>query len=348
VKVLALNAGSSSFKFAVVDTALKNDFLRGQANGLEEVLAQAGHVDAVGCRVVHGGPDFRDSAVVTDEVVGKIRKLQPLAPLHNARDVELIESVRAALPNVPVVAVFDTGFHRTLPAVASTYAVPRDLKIKRYGFHGISYRYVVNRMVAEADCPIGKMIVCHLGSGASVCAVKKGKSVETSMGMTPLEGLVMGTRCGDLDPGIVLYLQRELGMDLSQVDDLLNHSSGLLGLSGQSGDVRVLQQAASAGDKECEFALEMFAHRLAKYIGSYFVVLEGLDALVFTGGIGENSKEMRRRVCRKLGALGIGQPLVSNPDGDVVRISGGLEPSTWVVKTNEERQIAIETAQALA
>jgi acetate kinase len=330
--ILVLNPGSSTLKFALGDESGTIEHARmGEATA--EVLRRfAGRVEAVGCRVVHGGSRFVQPAIVDDAVLDGIRELSALAPLHNPLAVDVIEAVRRSLPRVPIVAVFDTAFHQTMPPVASTYAIPPDLGVRRYGFHGISYAYVASRVRVE------RLIACHLGNGASVCAMRDGRSVDTSMGFTPLEGLVMGTRAGDLDPGAILSLLRR-GED---VDDLLNHRSGLLGLSGTSADVRTLQ---SSTDPRAQLALDVFAYRVTKYIGAYAAVLGGVDALVFTAGIGEHSADVRARVCAPLAHLGLTLDDALNraaATGD--RSIGG---KVWVIPTNEELEIARATAAAL-
>jgi acetate kinase len=329
VNILVLNPGSSSLKRAFYEFPG------------ETIAAESGRVDAVGVRVVHGGSRFVAPVRVDDAVLDEIRTLSALAPLHNPLAVKVIEEARAAHPGVPIVAAFDTAFHQTMPPLASHYAVPDELAVRRYGFHGISYSYVSARL----DAP--RQIVCHLGNGASVCAVRDGKSVDTSMGFTPLEGLVMGTRAGDLDPGVILYLLCG-GKSEADLDDLLNHRSGLLAVSGSSADVRELQTAAAAGDARAEFALELFAYRVAKYVGAYAAVLEGLDALIFTAGIGEHSAAMRSRICRRLAFLGVtlDEPLNRAPRTDDRRISSG-RVGVWVIPTNEELQIARMTYEAV-
>ena len=390
MNVLSLNSGSSSLKFALhavespdsaqpiihglfdrlgsVDATLRISSATGpdlkQPVGsikLPEAVALSvehcrkfGQIHAVGCRVVHGGSSFRDPVITNDEVLKAIRELSPLAPLHNARDVETIEAAHRALPNVPTVAVFDTGFHRTLPPEASNYALPKEIvskyQIQRYGFHGISYRYVSTRLISQLGERANRLIVCHLGSGASICAIQEGRSVDTSMGMTPLEGLVMGTRSGDVDPGLILFLQREMGMSYSEVDRMLNHESGLAGLSGVSADVRALEQAAIEGNSSANLALEVFCYRVAKYVGAYAVALGGLDLLAFCGGIGENSILVRSRVCSRLNLLGIQIDETLNNTktaSEAFKIDASSPVSVWVVKTDEERQIANETFQTV-
>jgi len=330
VNVLALNPGSSSLK-------------RGLFRFPEGVAIEEGApVDAVGIRVVHGGSRFVTPARVDDAVIAAIGELVELAPLHNPAALKVIEETRRAMPGVPIVTVFDTAFHQTMPPVAWRYAVPADLGVRRYGFHGISYSYVSSRVDAK------RHIVCHLGNGASVCALRDGKSVDTSMGFTPMEGLVMGTRAGDVDPGVILYLLRQ-GKSEAQLDDLLNHNAGLLSVSGRSADVRELQQAARDGDAAADFALELFAYRAAKYVGAYAAVLGGVDALTFTAGIGEHSADVRARICSRLAFLGIVLDEEKNREErtDERRISRG-PVDVWVIPTNEELEIARMTFAELA
>jgi acetate kinase len=328
MKILVLNPGSSSMKSATYE-------MPG-----EKRVAEGGEVDAVGIRVVHGGSRFETPAIVDDAVLDGIRELSALAPLHNPIAVETIENVRRERNGVPIVAVFDTSFHRTLPTVASTYAIPQDLGIRRYGFHGISYSYVSKRLHAlnAGD----KLIVAHLGNGASVCAIRGGRSVDTSMGFTPMEGLVMGTRAGDLDPGAILYLLRNGRSDL---DDLLNHRSGLRGISGISGDVRELE---ASSDPNAKLALDVFAYRAAKYIASYCAALNGVDTIAFTAGIGEHSASMRQRICDHLTFLGVMLDDAANraPRTDERRISTG-RVGVWVIPTNEELEIARATYELI-
>ena len=330
MNILALNPGSSSLKRAFYE------FPKGV------VTPESRTIDAVGIRVVHGGSRFLKPVRVDDAVVEEIRKLSELAPLHNPIAVKVIEETRSKHPGVPIVASFDTSFHQTMPALASSYAVPDDLEVRRYGFHGISYSWVSSRVDAS------RHIVCHLGNGASVCAIADGKSVDTSMGFTPMEGLVMGTRAGDLDPGVILYLLRK-GRSEAELDELLNHNCGLLGVSGRSGDVRELEKSAGEGDTRAEFALELFAYRVAKYIGAYAAVLGGVDAVTFTAGIGEHSSSMRSRICRRLGFLGVAldEELNRASRTDERRISRG-PVDVWVIPTNEELEIARMTYRELS
>ncbi len=310
-------------------------------------------IDAVGCRVVHGGARLVKPTRVTASALGELRTLKDLAPLHIPADIAVLEQVQQSLPQIPVIAVFDTAFHQTLPPVAYTYALPAEVsakyELRRYGFHGISHAYVSERLIEllGRGAQGTKIITCHLGSGASVCAVRDGQSIDTSMGLTPLEGLVMGTRSGDVDPGLVLYLIRTAGMTASEVDSLLNHQSGLRGLSGLSADVRDLEQAERKEDKRAELALKLFAYRARRYIGAFAAVLEGLDGIAFTGGIGEHSASMRSRICQGLGFLGLrlDDELNEAANGRVaMRISEGSGAvQIWVIPTDEEREIAWST-----
>jgi len=338
MNILVLNPGSSSLKsgfYRLPETV--SAVLPGTVKDILHTLSGE-VIDAVGVRVVHGGSRFENPIVVDEAVLGEIRTLAELAPLHNPLAVGVIEDVHGALRGVPIVAVFDTAFHQTLPPVASTYAIPAELGIRRYGFHGISYSYVSKRLRAlDAG---SRVIVAHLGNGASVCALRDGRSVDTSMGFTPMEGLVMGTRAGDIDPGAILYLLRN-GMSEASLDDLLNHRCGLRGVSGTSGDVRELERAAADGDARAELALDVFAYRAAKYIAAYCVALDGIDAIAFTAGIGEHSVSMRKRICDRLAFLGVELDDAANEASrnDERRISSG-KIAVWVIPTNEELEMA--------
>ncbi|MEE2788237.1 MAG: acetate/propionate family kinase [Myxococcota bacterium] len=315
-------------------------------------------VNAVGHRVVHGGAVFDAPILIDDTMISKIEALSSLAPLHNPANVEGILAARACLPMVPHVAVFDTAFHATLPRRAQAYALPAGLVqkhgIRRYGFHGPSHQWVARRAAEWLEDHIDdlRIITCHLGNGASVCAVEYGRSVETSMGMTPLEGLVMGTRCGDIDPGIIVSLMRAEGLDADGVDSLLNRRSGLGGLSGVGHDLRDIEQRAADGDEACRLAIQVFAHRLRKYIGAYAAVMGGVDAIVFTGGIGENSALIRHRVAQRLDFLGAHldeernrEATVSDeaPVFDIARPNS--RNALLVIRTDEARAIAEATAK---
>jgi acetate kinase len=317
------------------------------------VLADLSELAAIGHRVVHGGERFRSPTVVDDAVAGAIRDMIPLAPLHNPANLDGIEVARRLFPKVPSVAVFDTAFHQTMPRTAYRYAIPeylyREHRVRRYGFHGTSHHYVAERAAALLGKPFHhcNLITLHLGNGASATAVRGGKSIDTSMGMTPLEGLVMGTRCGDIDPAIHFYLCKNLGLDNETLEDLLNRQSGLLGLCGVN-DMRQIQRLAEEGDDRAELAIGITAHRLKKYIGAYYAELGRVDAIVFTGGIGENDADLRCRACEDLDGLGIKLDDGANlaPERGERRISTPESPvQVLVIPTNEELAIA---QQALA
>jgi acetate kinase len=375
--VLVLNAGSSSLKYQLVvpETA------EVQAKGLVERNGEPGSpvadhaaamqamtkdlatdgvdldtvgIRAVGHRVVHGGPDFTDPTIIDDKVLEEIRDLIPLAPLHNPGAVLGIEAARAEF-DVPHVAIFDTAFFSTLPADAATYAIPRDLarqyRVKRYGFHGTSHQFV-SRAAAELvgrDLAELNQIVLHLGNGCSASAVRGGVAIETSMGLTPLQGLVMGTRSGDVDPGLHTFLHNELGMSVADIDTLLNKQSGLKGLAGVN-DFRELEQRRAAGEKSAQLAFEVYVHRLKHYVGAYLALLGWLDILSFTAGVGENAPTIRAAVADGLEGLGFQvdperngvrskDARVISPDGAPITIA--------VIPTNEELAIAQETAALL-
>ena len=324
--VFVLNAGSSSLKFQLVDpvsgAAQASGTIEriGEPDGVpnhEAAVRQAlqhirGLPDPVACghRVVHGGERFDAATLVTDEVERAIDALSALAPLHNPANLEGIRAARTVLPDVPQVAVFDTAFHRTMPAAASTYAVPRqvisDYSVRRYGFHGTSHQFVSRAAAELLGVPLesSKLIVLHLGNGASACAVDGGRSVDTSMGLTPLEGLVMGTRSGDLDAAVLFHLHRQAGLGFDELETMLNRESGLKGLTG-SGDMRDVRRAALAGDGQAQLALEVVAHRIRHYVGAYLAALGGLDAVVFTAGVGENDAALRASAMAGLAHLGI-------------------------------------------
>jgi acetate kinase len=316
-------------------------------------------IKAVGHRVAHGGSRFNASVPVDDGVIGSIRAFYPLAPLHNPYNLAGIEAMQKLLPGVPAVAAFDTSFHQTIPDNAYTYALPHDLcereQIRRYGFHGTNHKFVALSAAAFLKRPLGelKIISCHLGNGASVCAIDHGRSVDTSMGMTPLEGLVMGTRVGDIDAGALLSLMRTAGLGVEEVDSILNKDSGLKGISGKSNDMREILEAADAGDPHCKRAVSTFCYRVKKYIGAYMAVLGGLDALIFTGGIGENSADIRARICFGLERYGIVLFNDANAGarpqrGQVADVSEpGSRVRVLVIPADEEKMIARETLHAL-
>jgi len=313
-------------------------------------------VRAVGHRTVHGGEAFRSTVVIDDAVLAKLRELSPLAPLHNPPGIAGIEAARAVLPDVPHVAIFDTAFFATLPPEAYTYAIDKDVArangVRKYGFHGTSHSFVSKRVAEVLGRPYGELnqIVCHLGNGASISAIRGGVAVETSMGLTPLAGLVMGTRSGDVDPGLHAFLGRVLGLDLVGVDDLLNKRSGMLGLAGAT-DFRDINALIEGGDADARLAWDVYIHRLVGYIGSYLAVLGRVDALTFTAGVGENDARVRADVVQRLEPLGFRldaeanavrskEPrVISRPDSPV---------TVLVVPTNEELAMARETMAAIA
>ncbi|MCL2855027.1 MAG: acetate kinase [Defluviitaleaceae bacterium] len=314
------------------------------------VIADVKEIGAAGHRVVHGGENFADAALITDEVKAAIKECASLAPLHNPANLIGIE-VCEKLLGVPQVAVFDTAFHQTMPEHSFLYGLPYELydkyKVRRYGFHGTSHKYVSDRAAAILGKPIGelKLISCHLGNGASVCAIKYGKSVDTSMGLTPLEGLIMGTRTGDMDPAAVTYIMEKEGLSPTAMEDLMNKKSGVAGVSGLSSDFRDLEDGKANGHKGATLALQMYAYRVAKYIGAYTAAMNGVDAIIFTAGVGENGADTRKDVSEYLGYLGVaiddekngkrGKELdVSTPDAKV---------RVLVIPTNEELIIARET-----
>ncbi|HSR53752.1 MAG TPA: acetate kinase [Acidobacteriota bacterium] len=315
-----------------------------------KVIEGVEQIEAVGHRVVHGGEHFSDSMLIDDEVVEAIREAFDLAPLHNPANLKGVQAAQKLLPKVPHVAVFDTAFHQTLPPEAYLYAIPHRLyrryKIRRYGFHGTSHYYVSRRLyeLGEANRSDSKLITCHLGNGASLAAVHNGRSVDTSMGLTPLAGLVMGTRSGDIDPSIVFYLNEKEEMTLNEIHSLLNRYSGLLGLSGYAGDMRALMEEAEEGDVRCQQAIKVFCYRVKSYIGQYMAAMNGCDALIFTAGIGENSHQVRSRICSGLESLGIELDPVANREvkGEGLISRSESETAVWVIPTDEEMVIAID------
>jgi len=393
MKILVLNAGSSSLKFGVFDIAsesremFKGSFERFREGGCDfrfrcgktdqsgsvryadiggaiaaipGVLRQfdLGAPEAIGHRVAHGGSRFTGPAILDDATIGTIEELSPLAPLHNPGNLQAIRLCRALWPAVPQVAVFDTSFHLTNPPFATTYAVPetwRKAGLRRYGFHGTSHKYVALRAAEEVGQALSdlQIISMHLGNGASVCAVNRGRSMDSSMGITPLEGLVMGTRSGDLDPGAFGFLARQLGLTIPDIEAALYNDSGLKGLAGSS-DMRDIEDKAVAGDRQAQLAIEIYAYRARKYIGAYAAAMGGLDALVFTGGIGENSASMRRRICDGLAFMGLQLDFDRNDAPDLSDHAApqiqsyGSRVRVIVTETAEQLMIARETAHTLA
>jgi acetate kinase len=396
MKILVINAGSSSIKYRLFDmadeAALAGGIIEriGEASGLltykvyksgaedpgvrmerevedhrrgmdiiielltaadTGVIADASEIDAVGHRVVHGGETFKEPAIIDDNVLAAVRENVPLAPLHNPANLTGIEVARAVFRDTPQVAVFDTAFHQTLPRGAYVYALPEELysrhRIRRYGFHGTSHQYVANKAAELAGVELRYMnlITIHLGNGCSMAAVEGGKCIDTSMGMTPLEGLVMGTRSGDIDPAIIFHLNHELGMPLPEINKLLNNQSGLKAFTGVN-DMREVEKRMDQGDAAAALAFEVFTYRIKKYIGAYYAALGGVDAVVFTAGIGENSPKVRERACKGLERLGI----TIDPDKNRASETGpreiqadGGEVRVMVIPTDEELEIARQT-----
>lgn len=308
-------------------------------------------IKAVGHRVVHAGEKYANSVIISDDVIAALEECAELAPLHNPPNLAGVRACQKLMPGVPMVGVFDTAFHQTMRPEAYLYAIPYEMyekhRIRKYGFHGTSHKYMAIEASEMLNIDVNdlKLITCHLGNGASVSAIKHGRSVETSMGFTPLEGLVMGTRCGDLDPSIVTLLAEKLGVDLDKVTDILNKESGVLGISGVSSDFRDLESAMEEGNKRAELALKIFAHRVRFYIGAYIAEMNGVDAIVFTGGVGENDAYMRDLICANMGNLGIkldkeknkvrGRQAMLSADDSKVKV--------MLIPANEELVIARET-----
>lgn len=382
MNILVLNVGSSSVKAVVInpingqrrlemmaDNLLVKPTLK-FSDGTTTLLQETGHEHAlkvcltvlaeklsstelagVGHRVVHGGEAFDRPVRITDEVEQKIAALAPLAPLHNPVNLSGIRAARAQFSELDHFAIFDTAFHQSMPRRAKTYALPKDIMqaygIRRYGFHGTSHQYVAQRAAKylHNDLRNLRIITCHLGNGCSVAAIEFGRSVETSMGMTPLEGLVMGTRSGDLDPGIFTYLRKQTGRSTTEIETMLNRESGLLGLSGKSNDMRTILDAATNGDSDCQLALQVFTHRLRKYIGAYTAIMGGVDAIVFTGGIGENSAVVRHRAAQRLDYLGA----VIYEDGNAaIQLTEDQPIAEFHARHSRVRLLAIKTDEQLA
>jgi acetate kinase len=319
------------------------------------VISSSDEIAAVGHRVVHGGEKFHDSVIIKDSVKKAIRDCFELAPLHNPANLTGIEACEEIMPDKPMVAVFDTAFHQTMPAYAYLYALPYEIYekygIRKYGFHGTSHRYVSERASALLGIPLSKLkiISCHLGNGASICAIKYGKSVETSMGFTPLDGLAMGTRSGTIDPSIMSFLMKKENMSIEEINDYLNKRSGVLGISGVSSDFRDVMAAAKEGNRRASLAIKIFCYRVKNYIAEYAGVMNGVDVVIFTAGIGENNGIIRRIIVSKLGYLGIAIDAAKNKvqgkEMDITR--EGARVKTLVIPTNEELMIAKETVRLL-
>jgi acetate kinase len=324
-------------------------------NREDRIIADDAELIGIGHRVVHGGEMFREPVLIDAGVITAIRKLVPLAPLHNPSNLLGIEAARKRFPGVPQVAVFDTAFHQTLPPSAYRYAVPQELyekhHVRKYGFHGSSHAYVTKEAARHLGKPLSdvNLITLHLGNGASAAAIQGGRSIDTSLGMTPLEGLIMGTRCGDIDPSLPFYLMRQAEMSAQDVENLLNNKSGLRGICGIS-DMREILEQAAQGNEPARLAIDMFCYRIKKYIGAYHAVLGKVDAVVFTGGIGENAAPIRQQVCEGLQHIGISVDVGKNnaAGGSIAEIQQEGKPvRVLVVKTNEEREIALQVISAI-
>jgi acetate kinase len=327
-----------------------------QLTGSSSLIADITEIEGVGHRVVHGGEHFTASVLIDDEVVKEIEKCVELAPLHNPANLKGYRAAQQLLPHAKQVAVFDTAFHHAMPPHAFHYGIPyvhysRD-RVRRYGFHGTSHRYLNYRFARlhSHDRSAYKVITCHLGNGCSMCAIDHGRSIDTSMGMTPIEGLLMGTRPGDVDPGALTYLMGREGMDLHDLETELNRHSGLYGVSGISGDMRDVLKQADAGNQRAKLAIDMFCYRVKKYLGAYLAALNGADGIVFGGGIGENSPEIRAQICENLDVFGIKLDPESNgsvPDQERLISPRGASPEVWVIRTNEELLIARDTLRCI-
>lgn len=394
MKVLVINAGSSSLKYQLLDTESGEVMAKGLCEriGIDGVLTHTGNksdekfkfdiampthkeaiqsvinilldpekgvissmseIDAVGHRVVHGGEFFSDSVIITEKVIKAIEDCVPLAPLHNPPNLTGIEACREVMgPDVPMVAVFDTAFHQTMPEKAYMYGIPYEYydkyKVRKYGFHGTSHSFVSQKVAELLGKPYDslKTIVCHLGNGASVCAVDKGKSVDTSMGLTPLEGLIMGTRSGDVDPSVLEFIAKKDNIDITGVLNILNKKSGLLGMSdGLGSDFRDIREAAGNGNEKAKVAMDAFAYRVAKYVGAYAAAMNGVDVIAFTAGIGEHASALRTQICEYFGYLGVTIDETENwKEEDYMTISTpDSKVKVMVIATNEELAICRET-----
>ena len=395
MKILVVNCGSSSLKYQLIDMeteevmakgyleriGLGGSFLTHTVNGekhriekeianheeamnllLEQlldknygVISSLNEINAVGHRVVHGGEKFSGSVIITDEIINAIKECIPLAPLHNPAGITGIEACKKALPNVPMVGVFDTAFHQTLEPKAYMYAIPYEYyekyKIRKYGFHGTSHKFVSQRVAEVMNKPIEdlKIITCHLGQGASLCAVKNGKSIDTSMGLTPLAGVPMGSRSGDIDPSIVTFLMEKEGLSAKEMDNILNKKSGKLGLSGISADDRDIEKEIPNGNKRAKLAIDNFVYQVVGYIGRFAAQMNGVDVITFAGGVGENGIDVREQICEYLEFLGVKiNKEANNCRGKEVEIStSDSKVKVFVIPTNEELMIARDTKELI-
>lgn len=329
------------------------DALTNEKTGVIKSLDEIG---AVGHRLVHGGEKFACSTLINDDVIKAVEECSDLAPLHNPANLIGVRACQELMPNTPMAGVFDTAFHQTMPQEAYMYGVPYEYyekyKVRKYGFHGTSHSFVSKRLAELLGKPIEdlKIVVCHLGAGASICAVDHGKSIDTSMGLSPLEGLVMGTRSGDIDPSVMEFICKKENMDINGIMEVLNKKSGVQGLSGVSSDFRDLQAGAAEGNERCELAVDVFCYRVVKYIGAYVAAMNGVDAIAFTAGLGENDEIVRRKVVSRLGYLGIKLDNEVNDNGRGKEIAISTPDSkvpVWIVPTNEELAIARETVALL-
>ena len=348
--------GKEAIKAASVSMPTHSEAIQAVLNALVDkdngVIGSMKEIDAVGHRVVHGGEAFNQSVLITDEVMKALEDCIPLAPLHNPANITGINACRAVMgDDVPMVAVFDTAFHQTMPGKAYMYAIPYEYYqndgIRRYGFHGTSHRYVSARCAELMGKPIEelKLISCHMGNGSSICAIDGGKCVDTSMGFTPLVGLPMGTRCGDLDAGVIQFIMNKYGISIDEMLNILNKKSGVLGVSGVSSDFRDLDSAAADGNDRAQLALDMFHYWVAKVVGSYVAAMNGVDAIIFTAGVGENSKSSRAAIAEYFGYLGVKiDPVANSKRGEDIMISTpDSKVKVFVIPTNEELVIARDT-----
>lgn len=359
MSILVINAGSSSIKYSLYESASLElidhgliEEIRDHHQGFEVMRDQLlvhgidiTQINAIGHRVVHGGERFHEPAVIDDELLAEITALIPLAPLHNPANIEGIIAARAIAPNVPNFAIFDTAFHQSMPPQAFRYPLPHDLyhmnHIRRYGFHGTSHYYVATQTAQILQKPLEELnlITFHIGNGVSACAIERGKSIDTSMGMTPLEGLMMGTRSGSIDPSIIGYLMREKGMNIDEIENVLNKKSGLFAIAGTN-DLRSVINAKDSGDENAALAIDMFAYRLRKQLGEYMAILRGVDGIVFTGGIGEHSPLIHEMVCEGLEHLGIRLDETKNRSNETQIQRSESAVALLVIATDEELQIA--------